>query len=74
MDLTYTRPEDETLRDQVERFIAREVLRKMVNAGMRGLMFAPDHVRQPQAFGAPLFDRQAVRQKVAMLDEAAKRC
>ena len=27
-----------------------------------------DHVRDRQAFGAPLFDKQVVRQKIAMLD------
>lgn len=60
MELIYTRPEDEALREQVERFVAREVephalawedagcvprevLRRMGEAGMLGLMFAPEY-------------------------------
>jgi acyl-CoA dehydrogenase len=34
----------------------------------QALRLALDHVRTRQAFGAPLWDKQAVRQKVAMLD------
>ncbi|MGL6111428.1 MAG: acyl-CoA dehydrogenase family protein [Rubrivivax sp.] len=60
MDHAYCRPEDEALREQVQRFVAREVephalaweaaghtprevLRKMGQAGMLGLMYASEH-------------------------------
>lgn len=35
---------------------------------MQALRLALDHARTRQAFGAPLFDKQAVRQRIAMLD------
>jgi acyl-CoA dehydrogenase len=34
----------------------------------RALELTLDHVRQRQAFGAPLWDKQAIRQRIAMLD------
>jgi acyl-CoA dehydrogenase len=60
MNTAYCRPEDEALREQVQRFVAREVephalaweaaghtprevLRKMGQAGMLGLMYASEH-------------------------------
>jgi acyl-CoA dehydrogenase len=35
---------------------------------MQALRLALDHVRTRQAFGGPLWDKQAVRQRIAMLD------
>ena len=35
---------------------------------VQALRVTLDHVRERQAFGAPLFDKQVVRQKIAMLD------
>ncbi len=35
---------------------------------MQALRLTLDHVRARQAFGAPLWDKQAVRQRIAMLD------
>jgi acyl-CoA dehydrogenase len=34
----------------------------------QALKLTLDHVRQRQAFGAPLWDKQAIRQRIAMLD------
>jgi acyl-CoA dehydrogenase len=39
-----------------------------VGHSRQALRLALDHVRTRQAFGGPLWDKQAVRQKVAMLD------
>ncbi len=39
-----------------------------VGHSMRALELAREHVMQRQAFGAPLWDKQAIRQRIAMLD------
>jgi acyl-CoA dehydrogenase len=39
-----------------------------VGHSMRALELAREHVVQRQAFGAPLWDKQAIRQRIAMLD------
>jgi acyl-CoA dehydrogenase len=39
-----------------------------VGHSMRALDLAREHVMQRQAFGAPLWDKQAIRQRIAMLD------
>ncbi len=39
-----------------------------VGHSMRALELAREHVLQRQAFGAPLWDKQAIRQRIAMLD------
>ena len=39
-----------------------------VGHSMRALELAREHVMQRQAFGAPLWDKQAIRQRLAMLD------
>ena len=35
---------------------------------MQAIALTLDHVRERQAFGAPLWDKQAIRQRLAMLD------
>jgi len=39
-----------------------------IGHGMQALKLTLDHVRTRQAFGAPLFDKQVIRQRLAMLD------
>ncbi len=39
-----------------------------VGHSMRALELTREHVLQRQAFGAPLWDKQAIRQRIAMLD------
>ena len=39
-----------------------------VGHSMRALELAREHVLQRQAFGAPLWEKQAIRQRIAMLD------
>ena len=39
-----------------------------VGHATQALKLTLDHVRQRQAFGAPLWDKQAIRQRLAMLD------